>query len=68
MTKVRIRSGNQAGAVVEMSDTEAQTNVDTGFAEYVAPETAVTPAAPPSPAPSRGRRRAPGDGEGEDKD
>jgi hypothetical protein len=33
--KVKILSGNQAGAVVEMSQHEAETNLSTGFAELV---------------------------------
>ena len=36
--KVRILSGNQTGAVVEMSKTEAEANISTGYAEAVAEE------------------------------
>jgi len=33
--KVRILSGSQAGAVVEQEQTEAESNISTGFAEAV---------------------------------
>lgn len=52
--KVRILSGNQKGAVVEMPQTEAEVNIATGFAE------AVTELAPvPKPESSvKGKREA----------
>ena len=38
--KVRILSGNNAGAVVEMDKTEAEVNIATGYAEAVSDEPA----------------------------
>lgn len=35
MARVRILSGNQAGAILEMNDVEAQAAVSTGFAELL---------------------------------
>jgi hypothetical protein len=35
--KVRICSGNQKGAVVDMPQTEAESSISTGFAELVDP-------------------------------
>lgn len=48
MPKVRILSGSQAGSVVDLPETEAQANVDTGFAEYVKAETEDKPAKKPA--------------------
>ena len=59
--KVRILSGNARGQVVEMSQTEAEVNIATGYAEAVAD--VVVPAEPEAVAeapekepPSRSRR------------
>lgn len=51
MVKVKILSGNQAGAVVEMAQGEAESNVATGFAAYVTedPVQDVDPAPDPHP-------------------
>jgi len=65
MVKVRIVSGNQAGAVVEMSETEAQANVATGFAEYVFDAPARAPALHPRLVnPGKSVKREPQDSEG----
>lgn len=62
--KVRILSGNQAGAVVEMPVTEAEVNISTGFAEAVIESPAEEPSAvedlvPPVESLPRGRRAGP---------
>lgn len=66
MPKVRIRSGSQTGAVVEMSVTEAEVNVAFGTAEYVTDEAPPAPAAPPAEV-ERSRARRTGK-ESTDKD
>ena len=43
--KVRIKSGSQAGAIVEMSTIEAQSNIGTGFAEAIIDEPEPSPKA-----------------------
>jgi len=44
--KVRILSGNARGQIVEMSQTEAEVNIATGYAQaYVAPPEPKQPAA-----------------------
>jgi hypothetical protein len=47
--KVRILSGNNAGAVVEMDQTEAEVNLATGYAEAVPDEPRVVVAPKPTP-------------------
>ncbi len=47
--KVRIKSGSQAGAIVEMDTVSAQNNIATGYAEAVPDELA--PRLVPKPAP-----------------
>ena len=59
--KVRILSGNARGQVVEMTQTEAEVNIATGYAEAVAAAViAVEPEAvaeaPEKEPPSRSRR------------
>jgi len=60
--KVRILSGNARGQVVEMSQTEAEVNIATGYAEAVADvvvpaaETEAVAEAPEKEPPSRSRR------------
>ena len=55
--KVRILSGNARGQVVEMSQTEAEVNIATGFAEAVpAAEPEAVAEAPEKEPPSRSRR------------
>jgi len=45
--KVRILSGNARGQIVEMSQTEAEVNIATGYAEaYVAPPEPKQPTKP----------------------
>ena len=61
MPWVRILSGSQTGAVVNQSETEAEINVSTGFAEYVKEgqsEVAAAPKPRTAHPPARGRRRA----------
>lgn len=63
MPWIRILSGSQAGSIVNVTETEAQANVDTGFAEYVTeeakPEESKPQEAPKESAsrPSRSSRR-----------
>lgn len=61
MPKVKIVSGNMAGAVVEMPQAEAEAAFATGFGEPVAekgkPKPKVEPKLEPPPEPRRGRRR-----------
>ena len=59
--KVRILSGNARGQVVEMSQTEAEVNIATGYTEAVADvvvpaETEAVAEAPEKEPPSRSRR------------
>lgn len=55
--KVRIRSGNQAGAVVEMTQPEAEAAVATGYAEvYVEPVEVVEEKTEPEATEPRRRR------------
>lgn len=51
MAKVRILSGNQAGAVVELPQVEAECAIDSGYAVAVAdvPAPRLAPKAPPKP-------------------
>lgn len=57
--KVRILSGNQTGAVVDMPRPEAESNIATGYAEAVIEETPVSKPVPaPAPRLSAGSRRA----------
>ncbi len=54
--KVRILSGNQTGAVVEMSKTEAEANISTGYAEAVAEEVAPVKAPESDPEPEEEKK------------
>jgi hypothetical protein len=53
MPKIRILSGNQAGAIVEMERTLAEVSVSTGYAEYVIEESAPAKVSKRTTLPSR---------------